>query len=201
MKKIIIKELLTKPELSDLEKKFLNKVNASNLSKIVAECTLPLGEEQELIVAKRCTEVAILRCITMLCLPSEEVLKTLTDRQMYHALSVANLELLDPDSAVNLLDNPQINPALRMKIISECKISPIYYKLEEKESHLELLLSLGNKRTSKLYPSQVKFILKRNDKNEIEAMIAKGLTPDAWHLLLENANWKNQAFERLKKNR
>ena len=57
MKKIIIKELLTKPELSDLEKKFLNKVNASNLSKIVAECTLPLGEEQELIVAKRCTEV------------------------------------------------------------------------------------------------------------------------------------------------
>lgn len=199
MKKFIIKNILATPELSSLERKIIKGLNDRVLSHIVAECTLPLGEEQELIVAKRCTEAAILRCTTMLCLPPEEVLKTLTDREMYQALNVANLELLDMDSAANILDNPQINPALRMKIISECKISSISYKLEEKGSHLELLLYLGNKRTAKICPSQVKFFLKRNDKNEIEAMIAKGLTPDAWYLLLENANWKDQAFERLKK--
>ncbi len=201
MKKFIIKKILAAPDLSTLERKILKVLKDEDLSDIVSECTLPLGEEQELIVAKRCFETDIMRCITMLRAPSKDVLKILTDRQMYLALSVANLESLDMFSADSILDNPQTTPALRMRIISECKISDSSYKkhLEEKGNHLELLLYLGNKQTSKVYPSQVKFFLKRNDKNEIEAMIAKGLAPDAWYLLLENTDWKAQAFERLEK--
>lgn len=198
MKKFIIKKILTAKELSKLGRKILTNVSAHTLSRVVAECADSFGEAQEYIVAQRCYEDAILRCTTMLCCPSAEILRVLVEREKYHALCAANLEEMDSFCVSKLLDVLEMNDRLRLKVLTECQLDLFALsRIKDNGDHLELLLTLKNRRTEKFYSNYVSWVLARKSKEEISAMIEKGVSPNAWHLLLETPGWQDKVFERL----
>ncbi len=201
MKKFIIKKILTAKELSKLGRKILEKVSASTLSRIVAECADSFGEAQEYIVAQRCYEDAILRCTTMLCCPSAEILRVLVERGKYHALYAANLEEMDSFCVSKILEISEVNDRLRLKVLTECCLDLAAWGriLRQKNNHLELLLALRNKKAEKLNSNFVSGILAQENEEEIAAMIEKGVSPKAWSLLLKIPKWKQKTFERLEK--